>query len=111
MVHGEDTVCDLFAERLINELGLDAYAPYSGTEFDLAANEFIRKPQGVRIEKTTAVAAAAKVSKLYQKLVAAGQRLVGVIRKNEGGANGIWSGLRGRSMHCVTSGIDKLTEN
>ena len=87
VVHGEDTVCDLFAERLINELGLDAYAPYSGTEFDLAANEFIRKPQGVRIEKTTAVAAAAKVSKLYQKLVAAGQRLVGVIRKNEGGAN------------------------
>lgn len=87
VVHGEDTVCDLFAERLINELGLDAYAPYSGTEFDLAANEFIRKPQGVRIEKTTAVAAATKVSKLYQKLVAAGQRLVGVIRKNEGGAN------------------------
>ena len=87
VVHGEDTVCDLFAERLINELGLDAYAPYSGTEFDLAANEFIRKPQGVRIEKTTAVAAAAKVSKLYQKLVAAGQRLIGVIRKNEGGAN------------------------
>ena len=35
----------------------------------------------------TPVAAAAKVSKMYQKLVAAGQRLVGVIRKNEGGAN------------------------
>ncbi len=87
VVHGEDTVCELFTSRLQNELGLDAYAPYSGTEFDLARNQFIHQSEGVRIQKPVQAAAAAKVSKVFAKLVAAGQRLVGVIRKNEGGAN------------------------
>lgn len=51
VVHGEDTVCDLFAERLINELGLDAYAPYSGTEFDLAANELSGSRRGYGLKR------------------------------------------------------------
>lgn len=87
VVHGEDTVCDLFAEQVQEQLGTEAYAPYSGSIFDLAGNEWIRKTQGVRIAKKSPVGAAAKTSKFYAKLVAAGQRLIGVIRKNEGGAN------------------------
>ena len=43
VTHGDDQVCDLFAERLKNELGYDAMAPFSGTEFDMLANELRRK--------------------------------------------------------------------
>lgn len=86
VVHGEDAVCDLFTDRLRNEKGLDAYAPYSGTVFDLAANRFIRQAEPIRVKKTRP-AAAAKVTKAFARLLAAGQRLIGVIRMNEGGAN------------------------
>lgn len=88
VVHGEDTVCDIFTNRLRDELGLDAYAPYSGTVFDLAAGRFISQAEPIRIKKeTTASAAASKVTKTFARLLAAGQRLIGVIRQNEGGAN------------------------
>lgn len=87
VVHGEDSVCELFSERLQRELGLDAYAPFSGAVFDLASGELVTAPEGVPIRRESAVSASAKVSRIYAKLVAAGQRLVGVIRKNEGGAN------------------------
>lgn len=86
VVHGEDTVCDIFTNRLQDELGLDAYAPYSGTVYDLAAGRFISQADPVRIKKTSS-AAAAKVTKTFARLLAAGQRLIGVIRQNEGGAN------------------------
>ena len=85
VVHGEDSVCELFRDRLINEMHLDAYAPYSGTEFDLLSGALIREARPVPVQKETA--RAPKVSKIYEKLLAAGQRLLGVIRKNEGGAN------------------------
>ena len=35
VVHGEDSVCMSFTECLKKEYGYQAYAPYSGTEFDL----------------------------------------------------------------------------
>ena len=88
VVHGEDTVCEVFANRLQDELGLDAYAPYSGTVYDLALGRFISQPEPVRIKKDTVVSAASeKVTKTFARLLAAGQRLIGVIRRNEGGAN------------------------
>lgn len=85
VVHGEDTVCDIFASRLQDELGLDAYAPYSGTVYDLAAGRFVSEAEPVRIKKEQAPSA--KVTKTFARLLAAGQRLIGVIRQNEGGAN------------------------
>lgn len=87
VVHGEDTVCEIFRNRLQDELGLDAYCPYSGTEFDLALGRMIREPEPVRVKAKPGVTAAAKVTKTFARLLAAGQRLIGVIRQNEGGAN------------------------
>lgn len=87
VIHGEDSVCELFRDRLRNELKLDAYAPYSGTVFDLAKNQFEVEAAPVRIVKEEKKAPAARASRIYEKLVAAGQRLIGVIRKNQGGAN------------------------
>ncbi len=83
VVHGEDMVCESFKECLIHEHGLNAYAPYSGTRFNLANNEpeYIAAP--IRIEKKKARTG----SDVFQRLVAAGQRLLAVIQHNEGGTN------------------------
>ena len=87
VTHGEDTVTELFASRLRDELGYDAYAPFSGTEFDLATGEFLYEAQGVKIEKTSTVQKASKAARVYEKLLALGYRLLSVIRKNEGCPN------------------------
>ncbi|MGN0399725.1 MAG: MBL fold metallo-hydrolase RNA specificity domain-containing protein [Blautia sp.] len=87
VTHGEDQVCDLFAERLKNELGYEVLAPFSGTVFDLAANVVEKETVGVAIHRVREKAKARKASGVYARLIAAGQRLMTVIRHNEGGAN------------------------
>jgi metallo-beta-lactamase family protein len=99
--HGEDQVTETFAKRLQDELGYEAYAPYSGTVFDLAANAFIEKTQGVRIAQEEAPVTGVgslftprpsklrnrKARAVYGRLEGAGYRLMMLIRKYEGCAN------------------------
>ena len=88
VTHGEDSVAELFAGRLRDEKGLNASAPYSGTVYDLASNECVYEAAGIRLEKKTGqTPKSQKAAMVYQKLVAAGQRLMSVIRKNEGTPN------------------------
>ena len=82
VVHGEDSVCKLFTECLKVEHGINAYAPYSGTRFDLIKGEFIYEAQPVAVKKK-----AKGISDVFARLLASGQRLIAVIHKNEGGAN------------------------
>ena len=85
VVHGEDQVCDYFADLLNKEHGYDAYAPYSGTQFDLATGQIIK--EGVPIPINHKSVKHGKTASVYDSLVAAGQRLMAVIKRNEGGAN------------------------
>lgn len=85
MVHGQDTVCDSFAEGLKKELGLTASAPFSGSVFDLAEGVWIREAAGIPIIK--AAVSKKRADSVFMRLVAAGERLMQVIRHNEGGAN------------------------
>lgn len=88
VVHGDDQVTTSFAKRLESELGYQAMAPFSGTVYDLAANQCIYEAQGIPAPKKTPVTAAAqKVNEVYARLLSMGQRLMVVIHKNEGGAN------------------------
>ncbi len=82
VVHGEDSVCNLFTECLKIEHGHNAYAPYSGTRVDLITNTIEYEAAPVVVKKRVFI-----VSDVFQRLLAAGQRLVSVIHKNEGGAN------------------------
>lgn len=82
IVHGEDSICKLFTECLKIEYGLNAYAPYSGTRYDLIEGRFIYEAEPVAVKKKMQ-----GISDVFARLVAAGQRLVAVIKKNEGGAN------------------------
>lgn len=85
VTHGDDEVCDIFAKRLEEELGYKAMAPYSGTVYDLIEEKFLEVTKGIPIERT--VALKKKPSTVFDRLLAAGQRLLQVIRRNEGGAN------------------------
>ena len=87
ITHGEDSVTELFAARLRDEMGYDTYAPFSGTQFDLATGAFIYEAPGVKIKKASGVQKASKSARVYEKLLALGHRLLSVIRKNEGCPN------------------------
>ncbi|MGI6095197.1 MAG: MBL fold metallo-hydrolase RNA specificity domain-containing protein [Lachnospiraceae bacterium] len=85
VVHGEDLVCETFAQRLRDELGYDTMAPFSGTQYDLLENVCVKETVGVPLKKASAKSI--KASGVFARLLAAGERLMAVIRKNEGGAN------------------------
>ncbi len=85
VVHGEDTVCDIFAQTIQEEIGFDAMAPYSGASYDLIAGEWICHGTKKYIEKKKAVSV--KENRVYERLLSAGQRLLTVIRHNKDGAN------------------------
>ena len=88
VTHGEDKVTELFAERLRKELGYSAMAPFSGTMYDLAAGVFLEVPRGVPYEKkVTSTSIRGTGNPVFDRLVAAGQRLLAVIQRNKGGAN------------------------
>ncbi|MCR5282574.1 MAG: MBL fold metallo-hydrolase [Lachnospiraceae bacterium] len=81
VVHGEDSVTTAFAGCLRHEYGFDSYAPYSGAEFDLLTGEITYDPEPVPVKKRRVV------SDIFNRLLAAGARLMAVIQKNEGGTN------------------------
>ncbi len=85
IVHGEDAVTDDFAAYLHDEHGFNTYAPFSGTSYDLLTDELIEETVGIRIEGAKKKVRAA--STVFERLLAAGQRLLAVISHNEGGAN------------------------
>lgn len=82
IVHGEDLVCQSFAESLKVEYGYRTYAPYSGTEYDLATDKVLFEASPIPVKKKIII-----VSDVYNRLVAAGKRLMAVIEKSRGRAN------------------------
>ena len=82
VVHGEEGVCDSFVECLTKEHGISAYAPYSGTVYDLIADAIVKEAVAVPVKKKSHI-----VTNTFTRLMAAGQRLITVIKHNEGGAN------------------------
>ena len=84
VVHGEDEVSTGFAKCLCDEYGLNAVAPYSGAEFDMISGRFLK--EGERIPKAKKPVQR-KANDVFERLLAAGRRLLTVIKHNEGGAN------------------------
>ena len=84
VVHGEDEVSTGFAKCLCDEYGLNAVAPYSGAEFDMVSGRFVK--EGERILKAKKPVQR-KANDVFERLLAAGRRLLTVIKHNEGGAN------------------------
>lgn len=85
VVHGEDEVTEEFARTVEEQFGCPAFAPFPGGEVDLAANEILSA--GVRIPVKAKKASQKKADAAFERLLAAGKRLLDVIYKNQGLAN------------------------
>ena len=66
-----------FAAHIHEELGLEAYAPFSGDTFDLLTGACVAQGSREAVEKKSTRA----VNNIFARLVAAGERLMTVIRK------------------------------
>ena len=84
MVHGQDEVCEHFANRVKTEVGLDAYAPFSGDSFDLISGEFVEFGDRKRVAKKVATK---KHSASYARLLSTAERFMSVVKRSDGRAN------------------------
>lgn len=82
--HGDDRVCDCFAETVEQRLGIPAIAPYSGDGYDLRTGECIQKGIVVRTDRRGGTKRAAEV---YSRLADAGRRLLRLIDTMKGAPN------------------------
>lgn len=85
--HGEDSVCEIFAKRLRDELNINALAPYNGSVYDLMTGQCLEQGNMVKIPKKTSEPGARSMNPVYRELLNAGDFLSKVIAHNEGGAN------------------------
>ncbi|MBO5776143.1 MAG: hypothetical protein J6R35_02090, partial [Clostridia bacterium] len=92
ITHGEDSVAEAFAERLLTEECIPAVAPYIGAVYDLINNDFIytgntEKKAKDKKSKTDGNAERFKVSEVYKALKDAMKDLSGTVASLEGHAN------------------------
>lgn len=85
LVHGDDLVCQSFEQLLEKEYGYNVSSPYSGSVYDISRGAWMEEAEGVSIARTPE--SVKKPGTVYARLFAAGERLLKVIRNNEGGAN------------------------
>lgn len=81
--HGNDMVCDEFAQAIIKDLTIAATAPYNGASYELT--EFKCLDFGNTVKVKTKVNKKAKA--VFDRLLTAGHRLLEVIEQNKGCAN------------------------
>lgn len=84
VVHGEDSVCEEFTACLNNECRITAIAPYTGATFDLYDGSCIEAGNSNKKSRRTSTR---RANEVFERLLAAGRRLLTVIGHNEGGAN------------------------
>ena len=84
IVHGEDRVAESFRLTLAEEYHHNAYAPYSGSIYDLSLGkwDYIAEPISIKKEVKQGTHRAE-----YDKLINAGQKLLDIINANSGLAN------------------------
>ncbi len=83
--HGEDAVTESFAAYLEQEHGYQAFAPYSGTVFDLGEQKFLACPEGMPVERKAT--GGEESTSHYQALLTAAEALVSLVRESRGRPN------------------------
>ncbi len=84
--HGDDRSCEDF-RNILADRGYNAFAPYSGTEFDLAAGKMTAYAEGRRIDRAKEYKGSARAQSVYNDLVAEAEKLLNLVRTRRGGAN------------------------
>lgn len=84
IVHGEDLVSEKFADTLRTEYYFNAEAPYTGSVYDIETGKCLAYGNDNRRKKEYNKN---NISAVFARLISAGERLMTVIRHNEGGTN------------------------
>lgn len=80
--HGDENACENFVDE-ITALGYNAYAPFSGTSYDLLHSKFIDTPGGIRIERKTSEQKA-KGNSYYHNFIESTKRLSSAAKELDG---------------------------
>ena len=100
VVHGEDRVTDMFAQAIEEELGWNAFAPYSGGCVDLRTNTILSK--GIPVaKKKEQKPVKVRSENAFNRLVLACKRLMTVVMKCEGMANKDLAKFEGQIQNLV----------
>ena len=99
--HGDDVSTMSFAQRLRDELGADAYAPYSGAEFDIGEGVITIDAAAMPIPKKAVNTS--NMSAAYSDLIAASDRLSRMIKLSDGRTNA--------DMRKLAEAINRLCED
>lgn len=83
--HGDAACAESFAKTVSDRLGVKTFAPFSGTEFDPVAGEFLEIAPPVEAERKQQ--ARNKQKSVYNRLLAALDRLTKLIKISEGRTN------------------------
>ena len=83
--HGSEQSCEDFRDLLVQH-GYRAEAPYSGTEYDLAAGRMTVYTEGRRIDHTR-TRSGARAVEIYDRLVAAARDLLKLAQASQGRPN------------------------
>ena len=100
--HGEDEVCDEFANTIKEQLGFFATAPYNGAVYDLITGECIAEGNKVNLQKAETVKNGKAISAIYENLLRAGKRLMALIENSSSFAN--------KDLKKMTAEIDALCD-
>ena len=101
--HGEDSCCLSFRDLLTSQYGYRVEAPYSGSEFDLLAGNYILQAEGKRLaRKEDSPSGDPRAAEAYKALLEAATALLELVKKCRGRAN--------KDLKKFTNQILSLTE-
>ncbi len=96
--HGDENASENFVAAL-KDLGYNAYAPFSGAQYDLKNGDFISTPKGIRIQRKT-FENSSKSNVLYHNLLESTRALTSVAKDLDGIPN--------KDIEKLTSQVNEL---
>jgi metallo-beta-lactamase family protein len=84
--HGDDDQCQAF-RKCLEEMGYNADAPYSGTEYDLLTGKMTVYTEGKPIDRVQVFKGSQRAKQVYEELLAAAEELLRLVRKRRGMTN------------------------
>ena len=100
ILHGEDLVCESFADYLHEGYGYRTAAPFSGAQYDLISGECLVEAEGVPIEKKAALSG--ETAKVYEALKTALAALTRLVAQMKGRTN--------KEIKKLTGEIERLVK-
>ena len=84
--HGDDDQCQAF-RKCLEEMGYNADAPYSGTEYDLLTGKMTVYTEGKPIDRVQVFKGSQRAKQVYEELLAAAEELLRLVKKRRGMTN------------------------